>query len=155
MFGHHALGVDVVNACFCHVHFVFSHGGTERVQLTVQIGQADFVIVHQVNRANAASHQGFRHKTAHAANAKDNHAALREFFHVFLAKRQLRPRKLREHSGLPFLSADYADFTDEKMPVSNRQSNRRRILRLRSGGAGGCLRPRFRASPREWHCASA
>ena len=65
-----------MDALFRHIHLVFAHRFAGGQDLAVQVGQADLVVINQVQRANAAACQCFHRYSLHTANAKHGHTGL-------------------------------------------------------------------------------
>ena len=91
-----------MDTLFGHIHLVLAHGLAGGHDLAVQVGQADFVVVDEVQcthaaacqrlhrvAAHAAACQRFHRVAAHAANAKHRHTGIVQLFHCFLAQQQL------------------------------------------------------------------
>ena len=86
--------IDLQQALRHGVHLVPAHGLAGGDDLAIQIGDADSVIVEQVDRAEAAAHQRLRGVAADAAHAEDRHAGRGEPAHPLAAQEQFRSRKL-------------------------------------------------------------
>ena len=87
---HHGVRVDIMDALFRHIHLVFAHRFVGGQDLAVQVGQADLVVINQVQRANAAACQCFHRIASNTANAKHGHTGVVQPLHCLLAKQQLR-----------------------------------------------------------------
>ena len=70
------IGVDVVDALLRHLYLVLSHGAAGGNDLTVQVGQADLVVVDKVQRP-------------HAADAEHRHPGAVKLFHRLRTQQQL------------------------------------------------------------------
>ena len=68
---HAANGIDGADAFGHHLDFCAANGFGERVKLAVDVAFANFVQVHQRQRADAGTHQRFRRPRAHAADTDD------------------------------------------------------------------------------------
>ena len=66
--------------------------------MAVDVGQADLIIIDEIQRADAATGQRLDGIAAHAADAEDRHTGLVQLFHGLVAKQQFGSRKLIEHS---------------------------------------------------------
>ena len=82
--------VDLVDALLSHIHLELAHRLVGGNDLAVQVGQADFVVVDEVQRTHTAACQRFDGIAAHAADAEHRHAGIVQFFHGFRAQQQLR-----------------------------------------------------------------
>ena len=78
-----------MDTLFGHIHLVLAHGLAGGHDLAVQVGQADLVIINEVQRTHTAACQRFHRVAAHAANAKHRHTGIVQLFHCFLAQQQL------------------------------------------------------------------
>ena len=87
---HHGVRVDIMDALFRHIHLVFAHRFAGGQDLAVQVGQADLVVINQVQRANAAACQCFHRIASNTANAKHGHTGVVQTLHCLFAKQQLR-----------------------------------------------------------------
>ena len=94
----HGVRVDLQNAVAGDLDLVLAHGFAGSQHLAVDVGQADFIVVDEVQRADAAAGQGFDGIAADAADAEYRHPGIVQFFHGLMAKQQFRSRKLIEHS---------------------------------------------------------
>ena len=92
------VGVDVVDPLLGHIHFILPHGLAGGDDLAVEVGQADLIVVDEVQRAHAAAGQRLNGIAAHAADAEDGHPAVVQFFHCFLAQQHLGTGILILHS---------------------------------------------------------
>ena len=73
--------------------------------LSVQVGQADLVVIDQVQGAHAAAGQSLHGVAPHAADAEDSHPGFGQGFHSGLSQQQLGSGKFIEHNGfLTFIS---------------------------------------------------
>lgn len=62
--------------CLLHrVHFILADGFARGDELAVEVGEADAVIVVEVDCADAAAHKSFRCIAAHAADAENRYTA--------------------------------------------------------------------------------
>ena len=75
-FPHGALRCDVADAFFGEIHLVFSHRRMKGEDLTVQVAQADAVVIDQINCTDPASGESFRSIAAYAAESEDGDAAV-------------------------------------------------------------------------------
>ncbi len=97
MYRHLAVRVDFQNTFPHHIGFVFSHRLPGGNQLPVQIGQADQIIVHQINGAHAGTHQRLHSEAADTADTEHNDSGLLQLFHGLLPQQQLGSGKLIQH----------------------------------------------------------
>ena len=70
------LGIDIPEPGGHHIGFILSQRGMEGAELTVEIGQAYGIVVHQGNMPNTGPAQRFCRIAAHAANAEHHHVLL-------------------------------------------------------------------------------
>ena len=84
-----------------HVDLMLADRGDERIDLPVDIGEADTVVVEEVEFANSAACQYFHHITTDATNAKDGYTGAAERVNGGLAKKQLCTGKLILHLCIP------------------------------------------------------
>ena len=94
----HGIGVDLQNAVTGDLDLVLAHGFAGRQNLAVDVGQADLIVIDEVQRTDAAAGQGFDRIAADTADAEHGHPGFVQFFHGLVAKQQFRSRKLIEHS---------------------------------------------------------
>ena len=87
---HDAVRVDVVHALCGNLHLVPSDRAVRCDQLPVEVGQADRVIVNQVERADPRAHQRLYHMAAHAADAKHRYTCPVQTLHRRLAEQHFR-----------------------------------------------------------------
>ena len=78
---HLAVRVDVENAVTHDLRLIFSHGAARCDDLTVQVGEADLVIVDQIDGSHTAPHQRLHGVASHTANAKNSDPRTREPLH--------------------------------------------------------------------------
>ena len=97
-----AVRVNIFNPFLRHVHFILPHCAAGGINLAVQVSQANFVIINQIQGADTGTGQRLHRIAADAADAKHRHAALREVLHGLRSKQQLCPGKLIQHKGTPF-----------------------------------------------------
>ena len=102
------VGVDVVDALFGHIHLEPAHRLVGGDDLAVQVGEADFVIVDQVESPHAAAGQRLDGVAAHAAHAEHGYAGIVQFGHCFRAQQQLGAGILVLHIISPLGSAFYS-----------------------------------------------
>ena len=88
------VGVDVVQALLHRVHFVLADGFARGDELAVEVGEADAVIVVEVDCADAAAHKSFRCIAAHAADAENRYTAGFQMRHGGGAEHEFRSGKL-------------------------------------------------------------
>jgi hypothetical protein len=100
VFGDDGIRADVLDALLCHVHLQAADGRMGGVELAVQVGQADLVVVDQIQRADPAAGERLHGVAAHAADAEDRHAAAAQFLHGLLPEDQFRPCELIQHVSL-------------------------------------------------------
>ena len=98
------VGVDVMDALFRHIHLVLAHRLAGGHDLTVQVGQADLVVIDEVQRTHTAAGQRLDGIAAHAADAKHCHTGTVQLFHCFLAQQQLGAGILILHKYTPYFS---------------------------------------------------
>jgi len=96
---HLAVGIDVQNAVPGHIHLVFCNGAAGGQNLPVQVGDADLVVIDQIQRPNPGPGQGLHGISPHAADAKHGNPGVFQPLHGILAKDQLRSGKLIQHSS--------------------------------------------------------
>ena len=101
------VGVDVVDALFGHIHLEPAHRLVGGDDLAVQVGEADFVVVDQVESPHAAAGQRLDGVAAHAAHAEHGYAGIVQFGHCFRAQQQLGAGILVLHIISPLGSAFY------------------------------------------------
>ena len=101
MLMHDATAVDVMDTSLGHVDLMLADRGDERIDLPVDIGEADTVVVEEVEFANSAACQYFHHITTDATNAKDGYTGAAERVNGGLAKKQLCTGKLILHLCIP------------------------------------------------------
>ena len=87
-----------------HIHFILPHGLAGGDDLAIEVGQADLIVVDEVQRPHAAAGQRLNGIAAHAADAENGHPAVVQFFHCFLAQQQLGTGILILHSFSFFCS---------------------------------------------------
>ena len=97
------LRVDVQDPLACHLHLLHAQGGVERHQLSVQVGDAHRIVIHQGQVPHAAACQSLHHIGAYAPDAEYADGCLLESLHSFLAKQQLCPGKCMHHERAPIL----------------------------------------------------
>ena len=78
---HAAVGIDGADAFGHHLDLGAAHGFGERVELAVDVGHADFVQIHERQRADAGTRQRLRRPRAHAADADDTDVRGAQFVH--------------------------------------------------------------------------
>ena len=78
---HLAVRVDVENAVTHDLRLIFSHGAARCDDLTVQIGEADLIIVDQIDGSHTASHQRLYGVASHTTNTKNSDPRTREPLH--------------------------------------------------------------------------
>ena len=81
--------VNVVDALLGHIHLEFAHGLAGGNDLAVEVGQADLIIVDEVQCAHTAAGQCLHRVAAHTADAKHGHAGIVQLFHCLCAQQQL------------------------------------------------------------------
>ena len=69
--------------------FILPNGRMKGNQLTIDIGQADGVMVHKIHGTDAAAGQGFCHITAHTAQTEHCNPGILQFFHCIRAQYKL------------------------------------------------------------------
>ena len=104
------VGVDLVDALFRHIHLILPHRLAGGHDLAVQVGQADLIVVDEVQRTHAAAGQCLNGIAAHAANAEHRHAGMVQRFHGFLAQQQLG-------AGILILHIDTLHFSGPAAPA--------------------------------------
>ena len=80
------LWVDVKDAVPHDIDFIFTNGASGCNDLTVQIGEADFVIVDQIQFTNSTSHKCLYGITANSADSKNGNPGVCQFLHSFFTK---------------------------------------------------------------------
>ena len=88
--GHPDVRVNVVDALCSHIYFILPYRTAGGDDLAVEVGQADLIIINQIQCPHAAARQRFHRVAAHAADAEHRHAGIVQFFHSFRAQQQLR-----------------------------------------------------------------
>ena len=83
------VGVDVVDPLFRHIHLIFAHGLAGGDDLAVQVGQADLVVVDEVEGTHAAAGQRLHGIAAHAAHAEHGHTGVVQLGHCLRAQQHL------------------------------------------------------------------
>ena len=101
MLMHDATAVDVMDTCLGNVDLVLTDGGDERIDLPVDIGEADAVVVKEVYLADTAARQHFHHISSDASDAEDGYTRAAERVDGGLAKKQLCTGKLILHLCIP------------------------------------------------------
>ncbi len=101
MLMHDATAVDVMDTRLGHVDLMLSDGGDERIDLSVDIGEADAVVVEEIYLAHAAARQHFHHISSYASDAEDGYTRAAECVDSGLAKKQLSTGKLILHLCIP------------------------------------------------------
>ena len=91
---HLCFWIDVKNPLLHHVYFIFSNAASCRNNLTVDIGQADFIVVHQHKMADTASCQRLHGIAAHAADTENGNGRIRQKIHALLTQQKLCSGKL-------------------------------------------------------------
>ena len=74
--GHFDVGVDIVDAFCGHIHLILAHRLVGGHDLAVEVGEADLVVVDQVQRSHAAAGQCLHGIAPHTADAKHSHSAV-------------------------------------------------------------------------------
>ena len=101
---HLTFWVDIEDSLGHHVHFEFSDSFPRSNELTVQICEADHIIIDDIECTDTGSCQRFNREAAHTADSEDCDTAPRELLHRRPAKQQLCSRKLIQHNFLyPFI----------------------------------------------------
>ena len=95
-----AVRIDFQNPLPHHIRLVFSHGLPGGDQLPVQIGQADQIIVHQIDGTHTGAHQRLHGEAAHTADTEHDDPGLLQLFHGLLPQQQLGSGKLIQHASL-------------------------------------------------------
>ena len=80
------LWVDVEDAVFHNIDFVFADSASGGDDLTVQVGEADFVIIDQIKFTNSTSHKCLYGITADSTDSKNGNSGVRQFLHGFFTK---------------------------------------------------------------------
>ena len=80
------LWVDVEDTVFHDIDFVFSNGASGGNDLTVQVGEADFVVVDQVKFTNSTSYKCLYGITADSTDSKNGNSGVCQFLHGFFTK---------------------------------------------------------------------
>ena len=70
---------------FHHIHFVPAQRSVGRNDLPVQVREADHIVIHQFQMADAAAGQGFRHVAAHSPDAENADTGGSQLFHIFFS----------------------------------------------------------------------
>ena len=91
------VGVDVQTAAGCRLGLVLPHGGVQRVQLSVDIGQRQRILIHQRQFAHTAAGQTLGGITAHAAQTEYDHMAAGELVQRVSAQQHLCAQKRLVH----------------------------------------------------------
>ena len=95
---HNAGGVDVQHPLPCHIHLQPAHGGVGGKNLAVQIGNADGVVIDQIQHPHAAPGQCLHGVAAHAAHAEYGDPGSGQLRHGIPAQQELRSGKLLIHA---------------------------------------------------------
>ena len=82
------IGIDLMNPFRGYIHFVFADRFSCCIYLTVNIGQADPVIVDKIHRSHAGAYKRLHSITAYTAYAEYCDTGSSQFFHCFPAKYQ-------------------------------------------------------------------
>ena len=83
------LRIDVENALFHRLRLLLADGLRGRMNLAVDVRQADEVIVDEDEMADTSARKPFGYEGADPADAKDGHRALCQLLHARLAEQQL------------------------------------------------------------------
>ena len=67
------------------IHLVFADGLPRGNDLTINIRQADLIVIDQVKGSHATARQSLHHITADTADAKDSNSCIVQALHGFLA----------------------------------------------------------------------
>ena len=94
---HYGVRVDVFNALGRNIHLVLTDRLARRVDLAVDVCQADFVVVDEVERAYTAARKRLYRVAAHAADTENGYARILQHLHGVTAIDQLRSGKLVQH----------------------------------------------------------
>ena len=87
--GHLDVGVDIVDALFRYIHLILPYRAAGGDDLTVEVGQADLIVIDQIQCAHAAACQRLHRIAAHAADAKHCHPGVVQLFHSLCTQQQL------------------------------------------------------------------
>ena len=87
--GHLDVGVDIVDALFRYIHLILPYRAAGGDDLTVEVGQADLIVIDQIQCAHAAACQCLHRIAAHAADAKHCHPGVVQLFHSLCTQQQL------------------------------------------------------------------
>ena len=74
----HSVGIDIRNAPCHRLCFGQSYSRSQRLQLTVQVGQRHGIAVYQRQLADPSPRQTLRRIAAHSAKAEYDHMGLRQ-----------------------------------------------------------------------------
>ena len=72
------------------INFIFSNCTVYRNNLTIQIRKTNFVIINQIQCANAAARKRLHRISAYSANAKNCYSGIAKFLHSFCPHQKLR-----------------------------------------------------------------
>ena len=84
------VGIDFCDPLRRNVNFVLPDRFACGIDLPVYIGQADLVVVDQIDRADPGAYQRLNRVTAYAADPEHCHTRPPQPFHSLLAKQKLR-----------------------------------------------------------------
>ena len=82
--------IERFHQAFPNLHIKIINATSIRCVDILKNGQADFIVIDQIQCPHAAARQRFHRVAAHAADAEHRHAGIVQFFHSFRAQQQLR-----------------------------------------------------------------
>ena len=90
-----------MDTLFGYIHLVLAHRLAGSDDLPVEVGQADLIVIDEIQRAHAAACQRLDRVAAHAADAEHRHAGIVKLCHRVRAQQQLRAGILILHFVSP------------------------------------------------------
>lgn len=106
MYADIGLRIDVEHAVAHDVGLVLPDGLPRGDDLTVDVRQADLVVVNEVKGADAAADKGLAGIAADAANAEDRHARVLQGLHGRVAEQQFGSGERIEHGEMFLRTVD-------------------------------------------------
>ncbi len=86
---HNTIGVDIPHSLCSNIDLWHADGRMGRDDLAVDVCEADFVLIDQIERADAGSRQSLDRVAAYAADPEYRYARVLQFFHTVRTEQQL------------------------------------------------------------------
>ena len=98
-----AVRVDVMDALRHHLGFIAPDALVGGDDLTVDVREADGIVIHEVDRADTGAREGLGCETADATDTEDDDAGLLQNLHGFRSQQETGSRKLIWHTFSSFV----------------------------------------------------